>query len=239
MENEMARFLLWSSFMLLSLVPYTYADNYTYQFGIATNYQVLPGADITVPAVLTNTGTLPIVFAPVLDPLNNPNWPRPSQLGGDVPGYTFGDVGDWIVGDTYSSWPNVEAFFAQFSGVTLDPGQSLDFNFLFAVADLPVGSSASASCMNFWIYFTDNLEGNLASCPTLQFTIGTAAESSAMLYYDGSSANPVPSSQTPEPSSLILLATGLVAMAHVVRSRINRSATGRLNKPLMRRTFSI
>jgi hypothetical protein len=193
---------------------------YDYSLGVSLENTVVPGSLVSITAVLLNSGSLPIVFAPSF-----PGGP-PSVQGGSVPFAGIGSSGgEWNV---LASGFSFGDFFGQFARVTVAPGNTFQFTVgtFIAPTNTPMGSSARAK-LNFGIDFTDTIVGNLESIcpgacdydngPTLTFTIGSAPSQSDLTFFKGivvDEANLVP-----EPPAWILLGTVTAIAAFSVRPR--------------------
>jgi hypothetical protein len=200
----------------LALGQQAKADSiYSYALGLSLQNTCLPGSEVSINAFLLNTGSAAITFAP--------NFPGglPSAQGGSVPFLSFND-GDsqWSILNNGFSSPN---FFAQFGGVTVDPGQVFQFTFgtFEAPQNQPLGASAIPQ-LNFGIDFTDSIEGNLLGiCPgdcgfnnTAHpiFTLGNTSSNTDLTYFQGTTIDRSPVS-VPEPSTWQLTIVALTTTA--------------------------
>jgi hypothetical protein len=202
--------------LLLAANPVAKADGvYGYAFGISLQNTVVPGSDVTIEAVLLNTGSLPIVFAP--------SFPGglPSVQGGSLPFASVGSNGQWSV---LSNGGFFGDFSQQFAGVTVAPGQS--FQFTFGGFEAPTNQALGTSAMpqpNFGIEFTDTIEGNLlALChpggcnfdntPNATYTLGNSSSSSPITFFQGLVVDTGTGRivTAPEPPSGILLLLGVL-----------------------------
>jgi hypothetical protein len=188
--------------------------SYDYSLGVSLQNTVAPGSLVSINAVLLNTGTATIIFAPAFTS------GTPSAQGGSVPSGGAGEGGQWnILADGFSF--NL----GQFAGVTIAPGQGFAFTFgtFQAPTNQPTGSTATLG-VNLAIDFTDTITGNLeAVCPgactfqnspTLDFTLGNTASSSSMTYFQATVPPIVPTVvQVPEPASWELFGFTAIALA--------------------------
>jgi hypothetical protein len=188
--------------------------SYDYSLGVSLQNTVVPGSLVSINAVLQNTGTATIVFAPSFTS------GTPSAQGGSLPFGGAGTGGQWnILGDGFTF------NFGQFAGVTVAPGQAFDFAFgtFQAPTNQAMGTSATLE-INLGIDFTDTITGNLdpvcpGACtfensPTLDFTLGNNASSSKINYFQAAVPPIVPVVvQVAEPASWELLGFAAVAMA--------------------------
>ncbi len=208
----------------LAMGPSARADAYGYSLGVSLQNTVVPGSLVSINAVLLNTGSLPIVFAP--------SFPggTPSVQGGSVPNAGVTADGQWSILSNGFSFGN---FDGQFAGVTVNPGQAFQFTVgtFQAPTNQPLGTSATPQ-INLQINFTDTIEGSLlAICPSActydnapnpSYTLGDVASSSGMTFFQAVVVGntPVP---VPEPSSWELLGVSAVAMTGCLRRLRNRA----------------
>jgi hypothetical protein len=209
------RFPLSSSCLLmLAVAQQAKADlMYGYSIGVSLHNTIIPNTSVSIEAVLLNTGSIPIVFAPGF-----PGGP-PSVQGGSTPFAGLNATGQWSILESGFSFGD---FFGQFAGVTVLPGDTFPFavGTFLAPSNQPLGTTATPA-VNFGISFTDTIWGNLlAICPgacsynnapTMTFTLGNVASTSDIVFFQGivvDVEHPViDTGQIPEPSTWLLLTT--------------------------------
>jgi hypothetical protein len=211
--------------LALGLGQQVRADSvFGYSLGVSLQNTVVPGSLVTMDAILLNTGTLPIVFAP--------SFPggTPSAQGGSVPFGAVSADGQWSILGNGFAFGN---FAGQFAGVIVAPGAEFQFSIgtFQAPANQPLGTSAMPQ-INFGIDFTDTIEGNLSAvCPGActynnpadpSFTLGAAPGSSGITFFQGVVVDntPVP---VPEPAAWELLGITGIAMAGSLRRLRSRA----------------
>jgi PEP-CTERM motif len=198
------------------------ADSYGFSLGVSLDNTVVPGSLVSINAVLLNTGTTAIAFAP--------SFPggTPSAQGGSVPFAGISAGGDWSI---FSNGFSFGDFYGQFAGVTINPGDSFGFTFgsFLAPTSEPLGSSGTVQ-LNFGINFTDTIVGNLltgctpacdfSSLPNVSYTLGNSASSSNPTFYAATvTGQPV---DVPEPSTWEMLSLAGAMAAFPVRRRWSR-----------------
>lgn len=214
--------------LVLALAGAANADSvYGFALGVSEQNTVVPGSVVSINATLLNTGSTAITFAP--------SFPggTPSMEGGSVPFAGVSSGGQWSILGNGFSFGN---FFAQFAGVTINPGESFDFALgtFQAPTDQPMGSSGIAQ-FNFGIDFTDTIVGNLLvdchpvcsvnNLPNPSFMLGDSASSSDLRYFTAEVAGQGPVN-VPEPPAWEMVSLAAVAMiAGSAWSRGRRVAT--------------
>ena len=211
--------------LALALGQQARADSgYGYSLGVSLENTVTSSSLVTIDAVLLNTGSQAIVFAP--------SFPggTPSAQGGSVPFAGIGAGGQWSVLNNGFSFGN---FAGQFAGVTVAPGASFQFSFgtFQAPSNQPLGSSA-VSQLNFGIDFTDTITGNLLvgcrgtctynNAPNVTFTLGNTPSSSSTTFFQGLvvDSTPVP---VPEPAAWEFLGVAAITLAGCFRRLSSRA----------------
>jgi hypothetical protein len=195
---------------MLGLVQHAKADLlYGYSLGVSLENTIVPGASVSIDALLLNSGSLPIVFASVFT--GGP----PSVQGGSVPFEEVNAEGQWSILDNGFSSGD---FLGQFAGVTVAPGHTFPFivGTFTAPQNQPLGTSATPQ-INFGIDFTDTIVGNLLgicpgacnydNAPHPSFTLGDAPFTSDPTFFQGVV---VDVTQVPEPTAWVLLGTAIV-----------------------------
>lgn len=235
-EITMLHRILWPTVFVLAILGSSkYVEGtpmYGYAFGISLDNIVVPGTLASIQAGLENLGDTPIVF-PI-----QPGFPRAGA------GWGRGD-GPWSPIDTLKFGPSRshQLFFQQFSGVTINPGDTFTFilGTFYAPTNQPLGTS-SKSGVNCLIDFTDTISGNLlgfsssiglydyssfdnSAHPT--YTLGATSSNSGFSFFQGLVIDratgeiiSAPPSFVSEPSSATLLACGLVAFSLVAKRAI-------------------
>jgi hypothetical protein len=193
---------------------------YDLTFSVATSVPVTPGQTAFVPAVITNTGTLPIIFQ---------HWDSTLPIGGfgwnfnspgfavGFGGYSFLGPGDLVLAEGLVdpviprpfSCCNGTPDFSNVSDVTINPGNSLTFvlysvslagssgqfeNYIQLNFGDPVFRGFESTNFTVTIFSSEDGEPGSFIAPQLR-NFGFGPNS--------------PSPTTPEPASLLLLGTGL------------------------------
>ncbi|HEY6184915.1 MAG TPA: hypothetical protein VIW67_21915 [Terriglobales bacterium] len=200
--------------VLLSLGQLAKADSFGFSLGVSLQNTCMPGSVVSIDAVLMNTGSAPIVFAPK------------GSHSGSVPFASVDGEGQWsILGSGFS----YSDFNSQFAGVTVDPGHTFQFSYgtFKAPMNQPLGASATPQ-LNFGIDFTDLIKGNLLGiCPEAcgfnntphpTFTLGNSSSTSDPTFFQGYvvDRNPV-SVPEPFPWEFVYMTFAALGMALLYR----------------------
>ena len=201
---------------------------YAFAFGIPLENVVVPGSLVSIEAGLKNLGDAPIVFQ------SQPSQPPIPRV---FAGFSLGD-GEWDPITTLEWGPSrsQDLFFAQFRGVTINPGETFTFVLAsFIAPNNPPGSTARPN-ISFGVDYSNTIGGSLlasASDHRLLFdntahpvyTLGTTASTSGVTFFQGlvidSSTNEIisgPASTVPEASTTSLLLCGMTALALAARA---------------------